>query len=75
MQGVPGRYIEYILFINSIQFDLAQEYFHELDKKRPGYYKEMFLNHDVIYNTTHVIIDSFRDLKKATFANLTAVLY
>ncbi len=63
LQGVPGVYVEFILFINSLQFCDAQKYFQELDKLRPGFYENMHLNHDVIYNTTDTYINSYEDLE------------
>ena len=71
LQGVPGRYVEYILFINSLQFELAHKYFLELDKKSHGFYDNILHNHDVIYNTTNIIISSLRDLQKSEFAKRT----
>ncbi|MBD3248966.1 hypothetical protein GF336_02885 [Candidatus Woesearchaeota archaeon] len=63
-QGIPGKYVEYIVFINSLQFDQVQPYFLEMDKQHPGYYESIFKNHDVIYNTATLTIDSYSDLKK-----------
>lgn len=64
LQGVPGRFVEYILFINSMQFNDAKNYLLELDNLREGFYEAIFQNHDVIYNTTDTFIDSFEDLEK-----------
>lgn len=63
LEGVPGMYVEYILFINTLQFTQSQKYFKDLDKIKKGYYEEMHLNHDVIYNTTDTFIESFSDLR------------
>ncbi|MGM5483508.1 MAG: hypothetical protein ACQER9_01170 [Nanobdellota archaeon] len=62
IEGVPGKYVEYILFINSTQFSSAEEYFLDLDKRQPGYYKAIDFNHDIVYNTTDTFIDSYEDL-------------
>ncbi len=63
-EGVPGYYVEYIIFINSLQISQADNYFMQLDETRPGYYQKVQKNHDVIYNTTDTFIDSFSDLEK-----------
>ncbi len=64
LEGVPGKFVEYILFINSLEFPLAEKrYFSILDKKFPGYLELMRLYHDVVYNTTDKIIDSYEELK------------
>lgn len=63
LEGVPGMYVEYILFINSLQFSQSQKYFKDLNKIKPGYYEDMHLNHDVIYNTTDTFIESYSDLR------------
>ncbi|MCB9358858.1 hypothetical protein H6503_02920 [Candidatus Woesearchaeota archaeon] len=62
LEGVPGVYVEYILFINSMQFNQAHKYFLELDKHRGGYLEAMHANHDVIYNTTDTFIETYDDL-------------
>jgi len=64
LQGVPGRFVEYILFINSMQLNDAKNYLLELDKTKNGFYDSIFKNNDVIYNTTDTFIDSFEDLEK-----------
>jgi mannosylglucosylglycerate synthase len=63
IQGVPGLYVEYILFINSLQFKDAQKYMIELDKRRPGFFNNIQKYHDIIYNTTDTYIESYDDLK------------
>lgn len=63
LEGVPGKFVEYILFINSTQFTTADKYFCDLDKKYPGFYQAMEFNHDVVYNTTDTFIDSSEDLE------------
>ena len=65
LEGVPGRYVEYIIFINTLQFNIAQNYFLEIDKEQPGFYDSMLSNHDVIYNTTDVFINSYDELRRA----------
>ncbi|MFT4303078.1 MAG: glycosyltransferase [Candidatus Woesearchaeota archaeon] len=62
LEGVPGLYVEYILFINSMQFSQSQRYFLELDKYKNGFFDCMHLNHDVIYNTTDTFIQTYDDL-------------
>lgn len=67
LQGVPGHFVEYIIFINSLQFKEAKKYFKKLDERNPGFYKNVRLNHDVVYNTTDTFINSFRDLEGGMF--------
>ena len=62
-QGIPGRFVEYIFFINSLQFSIAENYFRELDKTKKGFFDAMYENHDVIYNTTDTFIESYNDLR------------
>lgn len=69
LQGVPGRFVEYTLFINSLQFKNAEKYFKKIDLRNLGFYKNMMANHDVIYNTTETFINSFKDLKTTDFNN------
>ena len=63
LQGVPGPFVEYILFINSLQFKEARKYLKKLDLRDPGFYKRIETNHDVIYNTTDTFIQKFGDLQ------------
>jgi len=63
LEGVPGRHVEYIIFINSNQFSLAEKYFFELDKVSPGYYDEILRRYCVIYNTTRLFIGSSADVE------------
>jgi hypothetical protein len=63
LQGVPGSFVEYIIFINSLQFKQASRYLKLLDKRNPGFFDFMKKNHDVVYNTTDVFINKFRDLQ------------
>lgn len=67
LQGVPGHFVEYIIFINSLQFNDAKKYFKKLDQRNPGFYKNVRLNHDVVYNTTDTFINSFGDLEGGMF--------
>jgi len=62
LHGVPGRYVEYIIFINRLQFKDAQKYLMKLDKIKPGYCESIKSNHTIIYNTTNTFIDSYDDL-------------
>lgn len=63
LQGVPGRFVEYIIFINSMQFKNAEKYFLELDKLNKGYFDLMCKSHTVVYNTTETFINSYDDLE------------
>ena len=64
LEGVPGRFIEYIVFINRLQMREAKNYFLKIDKRYPGFYKKILSNHNVAYNTTDTFIDSFKDIDK-----------
>ncbi len=64
IEGVPGPFVDYIIFINSLQFKTAEQYFLELDKYKKGYYDKIFNNHVVIYNTTDRFIESFPELER-----------
>ena len=64
LQGVPGAFVEYVFFINSLQFRIAKDYFLKLAKIRKGFYNQISRSKDVIYNTTDVFIESFKDLKQ-----------
>lgn len=67
LQGVPGSFVEYVIFINSLQFKEAKKYFKKLTEHQPDFYKNVRLHHNVIYNTTDTFIDSFNDLEKGRF--------
>jgi len=67
LQGVPGPFIEYILFINSLQFKEARKYLKKLDLRDPGFYKRIETNQDIIYNTTDTFIEKFGDLQTDKF--------
>lgn len=62
VEGMPGHNVEYIMFINSLQFKTAQQYFRKLETKRDDFSHLIHQNHDVIYNTTSTFIDTFEDL-------------
>jgi len=64
IEGIPGRFVEYILFINSTQFKNAEKYMLQLDSLKPGFYESISDNHDVIYNTTDTFIETYDDLEK-----------
>ena len=68
LQGVPGPFVEYILFINSLQFKEARRYLKKLDRRDPGFYKRIETNHDTIYNTTDLFIEKFGDLQTDKFS-------
>lgn len=70
-QGVPGSYVDYIVFINSLQFETATDYFLDLSTRKNNYYDKLLQSHDVVYNTTNSSIDSLRDLRKSEFAEKT----
>ena len=69
LEGVPGIYVEYIIFINSMQFNEVKNHFLKLDKKNPGFYEAMNKNHNVMHNTTDTFIDSYDDLESDKFSN------
>ena len=62
IQGIPGPYLEYIFFINSMQFKDADKYFDKLELTRPGFHDLISRNNDVIYNTTETFIESYKDI-------------
>jgi mannosylglucosylglycerate synthase len=68
LEGVPGRYVNYIIFINRLQFDNSQEYLMELDSRSPGLYKGILKNHTVIYNTSTNYINNLGDLNKEKYS-------
>ncbi|MFT4343252.1 MAG: glycosyltransferase [Candidatus Woesearchaeota archaeon] len=63
LEGVPGKHVEYIIFINSMQFSDAEKYFITLNKRKPGYHEMLEVNHDIVYNTTSTFIESYEDLE------------
>lgn len=64
LEGVPGGFVEYIIFINSLQFPQAEKrYFSLLEKKYSHYSELMDFHHDIIYNTADRMIHSYQDLK------------
>ncbi len=64
LEGVPGPYPEYIVFINSTQYGIAERYFQIIDKIRPGYFDDIFERYDVIYNTTNTFVKSYEEVEK-----------
>lgn len=64
LEGVPGKYVDYTIFINGLQFKTASDYYLELDKRKKGIYKKALENHTIIYNTASTPICSLNDLKK-----------
>ncbi len=70
-EGVPGKYVEYIIFINRLQFDTAQKYLLELNQRNPGFYEKLLHNHSVVYNTATTFINTFDDLDKEEFTART----
>lgn len=67
LQGVPGCLVEYIIFINSLQFEEAKKYFKKIDLRTPGFYRQIEKNHDVVYNTAETSIEKFEDLESEGF--------
>ena len=63
VQGIPGRFVEYIFFINSLQFSIAKKYFRKIGIHSKGFFDYIYKNHDVIYNTTETFIESYNDLR------------
>lgn len=66
LEGIPGPYVEYILFINSLQISQADSYFRTVDEQSQGFYDWVQANHDVMYNTTDTFINSYKDLKQSS---------
>jgi mannosylglucosylglycerate synthase len=64
LEGVPGKYIDYIAFINKLQFKSAQKYFQEIDSRYKGFYNKLLENKTIIYNTASTPINSINELKK-----------
>jgi len=71
IEGVPGKYVEYIIFINTLQFEMAQKYLLELDKRSPGFYEKSIKNHTVVYNTATTLINTVDDLNSEKFTGRT----
>jgi mannosylglucosylglycerate synthase len=67
LQGIPGNFVEYIIFINSLQFKEGKHYFKQLNKRSKGFFELIERNHDVVYNTTGEVITKFKDLQKESF--------
>lgn len=63
IEGIPGPYVEYTIFINSLQLKTADNYLLQLDERSPGHYKAVQTNHDIIYNTTDTFINTYDDLE------------
>jgi hypothetical protein len=62
IEGIPGSSVEYILFINSLQYKEAQRYFQRLDEADNSFTHLIHSNHDIVYNTTGLYINTFEDL-------------
>lgn len=71
LEGVPGKRVEYIIFINKSQFENAQKYVKELDERSPGIFERLLKNHTVIYNTATTVINTVEDLENEKFAERT----
>ena len=63
IEGVPGIYVDYFIFINGLQFKEANNYFLELNEINPGFYKKSLKNHTRIYNTATTPINKLEDLE------------
>lgn len=73
LEGVPGKFVEYTIFINSMQFDKAKEYFEKLDMRNPGFLERMSAHHGIVYNTTDTFIENFRELESSKFNERVSV--
>ena len=62
LEGVPGRFVEHMIFINRLQFSDAKNYFLKIDKRYPGFYNDISFNNCVANNTTDVFVKSFQDI-------------
>ncbi len=71
IEGVPGKYVEYIIFINTLQLEMAQKYLLELDKRSPGFYESSIKNHTVVYNTATTLINTVDDLNTEKYTERT----
>ena len=67
LEGVPGKFVEYTIFINSLQFEEAKKYFGKLDIRNPGFLEKMSAHHGIVYNTTDTFIDNARELESSKF--------
>lgn len=67
LEGVPGKYVNYIIFINRLQFETAQKYIKDLDSRSPGLYENLFKNNTVVYNTATTYINTFKELEKEEY--------
>lgn len=63
LEGVPGRFVEHVIFINNLQFTKAQKYLLKINKRYPGFYDRILSNYNVVYNTADTSIDSFKDIE------------
>ncbi|MGM5480883.1 MAG: hypothetical protein ACQESE_00580 [Nanobdellota archaeon] len=64
ISGVPGPYVDHIVFINSIQPKIARDYFAEVEEKLhfPGLVHHFDNSHTIIYNTTDIFISDYSEL-------------
>jgi mannosylglucosylglycerate synthase len=67
LEGVPGKFVDYTIFINSLQFDEAKKYFSKLDLRNPGFLERMSAHHGIVYNTTDTFIENFKELESNKF--------
>ena len=67
LEGVPGKYVDYIIFINSLQLEGAQKYISEINKRTPGFSKYLSSNQTVVYNTATTLINTVEDLENEKY--------
>lgn len=61
-EGLPGPFVDFIVFINSTQIITAKNYFEELNEIRPGYSDYILKRYSVVYNTTDTFIHNYEEL-------------
>ncbi|MFW5847015.1 MAG: glycosyltransferase [Nanoarchaeota archaeon] len=64
LEGVPSKYVEHVLFINSLQLREAEKYANMIEKRNKGFKELIKKNHNVVYNTADLLIDKYTDLDK-----------
>lgn len=70
IEGLPGPYVDYILFINSMQWEGAKNFFKEVNDKYPGFYKRISEKHNFVFNTTNTFIKSYKELEEDKFGKI-----
>lgn len=74
LQGVPGKHVDYTIYINGLQFRTARDYYLELDKREKGHYKKMVKNKTIIYNTASTPIKKLSELKQKGYKTRTETM-